>query len=93
MGEKGEKERIVGKKGDSFKYSYLAAKEAAFFLSLLALAAVSASLNPTASLLETSMILKAGAELGRMSVSSLSGVPSMVPHVMRGEASTPGRRD
>ena len=33
---------------------------------------------------------EAGAAVGTMSVSILRGVPSMVPHVMRGEASTPG---
>ena len=69
---------------------HLAASEAAFFLSLLALAAFSASLSPRASLFGTSGILKAGAAVGTMSVSILRGVPSMVPHVMRGEASTPG---
>lgn len=69
--------------------TYLAACAAAFFLSLLALLAFSASLIASSSLRDTFGILKEGPGPGVMSVSKWKGVPSMLPHVISGEASTP----
>ena len=70
-------------------HAHLADCATAFFLSLVALVALSASWWPIFSRRGGWGILKEGPALGKTSVSSRKGVPSIVPHVMRGEASTP----
>ena len=71
------------------KTTYLAAMAAAFFLSLFALAVFSTSLCASSSLLGVLGILKVGPLWGVRSVSRWNGVPSIVPQVISGDASTP----
>ena len=69
--------------------THLAAMAAAFFLSLFALAVFSTSLWASSSLLGALGILKVGPLWGVRSVSRWKGVPSIVPQVISGDASTP----